>query len=294
MRSSFEKHYKDINEMEEAYAKLDIGSLRKVEVNPFSNRVSNIALIRDDPNFHIAKATAFLYRYESTYWLITNHHNFSGVNMVTRRRIDDWKGSPLKYILPIPMDGKIPRRESAIFDLYTDETPNWFIHPEFGYEVDVVAMPLGFKDDQRPVAINDPGMLTATQRLRVSDDVFVIGYPGVHKDSRLESSFPIWKRASIAFEPDLDSGGLPRMYVDTASRPGMSGSPVLLKCQETINNAGLYDYSLAGVYSGRLGSGTGLDTQLGIVWKTSVIEEIIRGNKKDELFYPSESFPDEE
>lgn len=76
------------------------------------------------------------------------------------------------------------------------------------------------------------------------------------------------------------------MYVDTASRPGMSGSPVLYKERRAIGigngNPGEPGVkfsnnlmSLVGVYSGRIGSNIEKEAQLGIVWKYKGIDEII-------------------
>ena len=38
--------------------------------------------------------------------------------------------------------------------------------------------------------------------------------------------FPIWKRGSIASEPEIPIDGKPMFYIDTATRQGMSGAPV--------------------------------------------------------------------
>jgi hypothetical protein len=54
-------------------------------------------------------------------------------------------------------------------------------------------------------------------------DAFVLGYP---RGMSGGGHFPVWKRATIATEPDIDLDGLPRFYIDTATREGMSGSPV--------------------------------------------------------------------
>jgi hypothetical protein len=54
-------------------------------------------------------------------------------------------------------------------------------------------------------------------------DVFVLGYPrGISGGGR----FPLWKRGSIASEPDVNIDNLPMMYIDTATREGMSRAPV--------------------------------------------------------------------
>ena len=56
------------------------------------------------------------------------------------------------------------------------------------------------------------------------DDCFVLGYP---KNIDAGLDLPLWKRASIASEPSIDHGGLPRLLIDTATRKGMSGAPIV-------------------------------------------------------------------
>jgi hypothetical protein len=65
-------------------------------------------------------------------------------------------------------------------------------------------------------------------------DVFVLGYPfGPGK-----TGLPVWKRGSIASEPDLVPQVENYLLVDTASRPGMSGSPVILRTYGTHMSRG--------------------------------------------------------
>jgi hypothetical protein len=59
-----------------------------------------------------------------------------------------------------------------------------------------------------------------------SQEVFVVGFPfGMIANAPA----PIWKRGSIALDPTFDPEGLPKMLVDTATRPGMSGSVVIAR-----------------------------------------------------------------
>jgi hypothetical protein len=115
----------------------------------------------------------------------------------------------------------------------------------------------------------------------VGDDVFVLGFPlGLHGGG----PFPIWKRASIASEPEIDLDGLPKLLIDTATRKGMSGSPVIAVRRGLTNPRGTSGFSDAtiigmaetflGIYSGRVDDDP-LGAQIGIVWKASVVEEII-------------------
>lgn len=86
----------------------------------------------------------------------------------------------------------------------------------------------------------------------------------------------------------IDPEGLPKIYVDTATRKGMSGSVVLAE----RFHMGPYEKkdgtksdtliarttNILGVYSGRIGANN-VEAQLGIVWKRAVIDEIVRGGK---------------
>ena len=101
----------------------------------------------------------------------------------------------------------------------------------------------------------------------VGDEAFVVGYPM----PTAVTPFPIWKRASIAYEPHASIDDLPKILVDTATRPGMSGSPVLLMHRGLFRErGGKIDVlgsakAFLGVYSSGVGDLEGL--QLGTVWK---------------------------
>ena len=114
----------------------------------------------------------------------------------------------------------------------------------------------------------------------LSQDVFILGYPFGSK----WGLFPIWKRGSIATEPAIDISNLPYYFVDTASRSGMSGSPVVVKERRPVTimheNGRLERYftHFLGIYSGREGVTEDESLiQLGRVWKPIVIDEIIAG-----------------
>lgn len=121
-------------------------------------------------------------------------------------------------------------------------------------------------------------------------DVFVLGFPLGWTGG---AKYPIWKRASLASEPLFDLDGLPKMYIDTATRQGMSGSPVFAKDSGNffLEGSDTSDplqmkmgeaYRFLGVYSGRIGDDNNKDAfsaQLGIVWKENVIKEIIEATE---------------
>jgi hypothetical protein len=116
-------------------------------------------------------------------------------------------------------------------------------------------------------------------------DVFVLGYPfGAEPPG-----FPVWKRGSIASEPDLVRLSSDYLLVDSASRPGMSGAPVIRRSWGTHLLNGDITFTdgraatkLVGIYSGRLHTKAFEDAQIAMVWHPSFIDEIIVAGKLDE------------
>lgn len=115
-------------------------------------------------------------------------------------------------------------------------------------------------------------------------DVFILGYPfGAEPPG-----FPVWKRGSIASEPDLTRMGTGYMLAETASRPGMSGAPVIRRSWGThlletdaISQTSWPESKFIGVYSGRRHTKDSSDAQLGMVWPVDDIREVISGKMLD-------------
>ena len=127
-------------------------------------------------------------------------------------------------------------------------------------------------------------------RERIGEDVFVLGYPRGLTGGAL---LPIWKRGTIATEPMFDHHQLPRFLIDTATREGMSGAPVIARAnsgsyQDTsgVSVMALRSQNLSpptkfvGIYSGRIPGAIDLEAQVGIVWKARVVEEIVLGGQQ--------------
>jgi hypothetical protein len=156
--------------------------------------------------------------------------------------------------------------------------PSWLEQTVHRHNIDVVAIPLTLSEDVLVLTANDWVNTVPTMSLKVARDVFVLGYP---KGISGGGVFPIWKKASIATEPAIQLDGLPKMLVDTATREGMSGAPVVAISDggyeeedgSLIETAGRF-YRFVGVYSGRLGNNE-MEAQLGIVWKAQAVDEIV-------------------
>lgn len=243
----------------------------------------------------LATGSGFFWANGEETFLVTNWHNFSG------RNPDD--GSPMSAT------GGIPDRVAFSAYRQTSETdsqgyfslevltitvplcesdhtnPRWYQHPRFGPSVDVAA--INVTDALRCYGIHfrQANILEDDAEIEAyaSQDVFIVGYPlglvtGV--------PIPVWKRGTIATEPSFDPDGLPKLYVDAATRKGMSGSVVIARhifagtYQKKSGEEAQVLYAkkdlVLGVYSGRLHPDN-IQAQLGIVWKRNTIEETVLG-----------------
>jgi hypothetical protein len=261
-----------------------------VETTSLSLAAYYLRLMPPSLEKEMAVGTGFFYEYESYLYLITNGHNVTRVHPETNERITSSIAFPVRIehkvrrLIMDPLPSMVT--EVVYVDLYTDEDyqmPKWFVHPLHGYKVDVVAIPVcGVEEVPEAIKINPINKFDFEERfmLEVSDDVFILGYPFALTGGK---ELPIWKRGSIATEPGIDIDDLPKMLVDTATRKGMSGLPVIFRRTGIhTRSGGLADDTIfgtitgfVGIYSGRIGGEDEMQAQLGIVWKKTVIEEIL-------------------
>ena len=256
----------------------------RIEPDPVSLTTHHVHLGLRETDTVLSSATAFTYEHGDDVFLVTNWHNVTGRDPVTHECLSGTLATPDVLSTVFRESGNLGRVGVEHIRLFHDDEmrqPVWFEHPTFGRQVDVVAIQLSAewrsKYHLAPVNRND---FDPQFRVQVGDDAFVIGYPfSDHTPGQL----PIWKRATIATEPDVDIDALPKLLLDTATRPGLSGSPVVMQ------RTGLHGMSggqltgetiigrirnFVGVYSGRIGADE-VKAQLGIVWKASVIPEIV-------------------
>ncbi|MBB6342910.1 hypothetical protein HNP49_003098 [Pseudomonas fluvialis] len=236
----------------------------------------------------LGTATGFFYKHQSNWYLVTNWHVLSG-----------------RY----PKNGQ-PRHESgAVPDecrffychlkseqlawaeaTYKLEHPDqgntlWLQHPSEGQQVDIAVLPIeashiGLAKDFFDPSGCDPDML-----VDLGGEVFLPGYPLGLSASGL---MPIWKRASLASSLEFGEGINKFFYVDTATREGMSGAPCIAisnwkhyALDRATNKVRVVErplsWRLLGVYSGRLNPSDNFEAQIGLVWRETLIEEIIGG-----------------
>lgn len=261
--------------------------------NPISFAVTFLSMVFADQD--LATGSGFFWKHADRVFLITNWHNVTGRNPETRKPLSPTAAVPDSIKFTVfhkelgvdEADGEYTTLTPAVLQapLYSqDEEPLWLEHPTHGSALDVVAVPLIDLDESKfMVNFANEIVPTLDRDTKASQDAFVVGYPlgmiaGV--------PIPVWKRATIATEPNVDIGNLPKLLVDTATRSGMSGSLVLAKHfilgpyavnGSTNDSLIAVKDSILGVYSGRLGADE-MRAQLGIVWKRRVVDEILLGS----------------
>ncbi len=241
-----------------------------------------------ETNTVISSGTGFIYKHENECYLITNWHNVSGKNPITGQCLSENLAVPdlvSTLFREIEHPANCKRESIPIFSDTGMMNPIWYEHPEHGHKVDVVAIPIpkAISENYKLFAINDISFDDGFKE-EVADEVFVIGYP--FSDTTY-IQMPIWKKASIASEPDININRLPKVLIDTATRPGLSGSPAIMQ------RTGIHGIeggevkpdtiigrirNFLGVYSGRIGDDE-FQAQLGIVWKARVINEILEAKQ---------------
>ncbi len=238
-----------------------------------------------DESGRLGMGSAFFWREEGRLFLISAWHCFSGREPHSGQAKNEHHRVPDQVAIRcLAEDGAGRATEPLHLPLSRDGVALWTMHPS-GQKIDVAVLPI-----ERPptggmvAAINDVDAdIVPLDRLAVGagSDVFVLGYP---LELQPTGVVPVWKRGSVATEPALDADGLPQVWIDATSRPGMSGAPVFVRGYVAKPVHGLVPYhprlAFLGVYSGRPIARTsrhkGLQPELGVVWKASTISETIR------------------
>lgn len=231
-------------------------------------------------------ATAFFWSVDSQGFLITNWHVVTGRHFQTTETNAKHAGTPNKLRIQFPLEEATSPPIDIDVELYDNEAkPIWYVHPLYKNHVDVVAIPITKPDMARCFAINS--IPTVDLIRRVGMRVFIVGFPF----GRSPTGLPIWKQGTFATEPSLSPKFERYMLIDSASRPGMSGSPVIQREFGHIQTAdgqigtvkdGDGAGSIVGIYTGRLATNDFNDPQLGIVWPISLVEEIVNSRFVDD------------
>lgn len=251
----------------------------------------------------IGRATGFFWLFDGRAFLITNWHVLSGrdpKNMICKDR-DGAVPDELAYPRFIRNESYDDVVYSNVGLIDTDGNNLWLEHPVHGSNVDVAAVPVPLAEEHKTVkgprdtyihtVAPNGGFIGAElfnglppwngSRREMGDDLFVLGFPlGLMPTGH----FPLWKRASVASEMDIFLEGRPSFLIDTATREGMSGSPVVhIDRSGPITYSGEFNpgrnISFVGIYSGRHIGDSEIEAQLGVVWREELIREIVACNQ---------------
>lgn len=271
----------------------------------------------------IAHGTGFLYAHRGRIFLVTARHNLTGTHWQDGKNLHPLAARPnyltfhswlaarddkYQYVnsgsfrfsievdgLPVWMEGLgCPPPDVAILDLRKlSSIPEIFPNEDdrsqfvelFGGQTDFTRFS---KASFMPLEVKVPCVNEAASGYRpvIGQDLFIVGYP---LQFAAAGDFPIWKRGSIATEPEADYHGHSMFLIDAVTREGLSGAPVIGEfVNPTFDNGGKgtltkigTDRAFAGLYSGRIGKRDDFSGQLGMVWRPSIIEEIIERNWQD-------------
>ena len=255
----------------------------KITINVNSIKSLYLEILFNDTK--LATATGFLVKKNNDLFLITNRHVVTGRNNETNECLDKkYSAIPNKLNIWFPyFDNNSYIWKNICWDLYDkDEKPKWIEHPFYKGNVDVVAINLG-TFDKSTFLYN----LDSNYKPIVTENVYIIGYPFGFNVNPDNGKYAIWSSASVASDPDLNlcinGKQLPAFLVDAKTRQGQSGSPVIYYSSSGVdrqeNGIAIYGGPITheiGIYSGRINK----DSDLGYVWKWSIIKEILN-NKTD-------------
>jgi len=226
----------------------------------------------------LSTATGFVIRHGPYYFIVTNWHVVTGVNPATDLCIDKNLMEPTKIKVFFHKEGALGEwleYEMPLFDSISERV--WLEHPD-GKAVDVVLIRIPPIVGIKVYTINDA--LSADRALLApAYPVSIVGYPlGLN----IGGKWPIWKTGHVASDVVLDYSAKPAFLIDATTKSGMSGSPVIIRTKGpfVIHGGGMvaqssnYVTNLIGIYSGRIDC----RSEIGICWKTSVIDEIIESN----------------
>jgi hypothetical protein len=225
----------------------------------------------------LGSATGFVVERGGSKYLITNFHVVSGRHPDTHTSIRPDGAWPDSIQIVHNAAGRlghwIPKSEQ-LYD--TMGVPLWFEHPVHRSQVDVVALPL---TDTVGIDVHahDP-WASPRVAIQMAGPLSIIGFPF---GTAYAGAMAIWVQGFVASEWAMDFGNLPRFLIDSRTREGQSGSPVIFYnvgggFQDLRGNIGIGGgpfEELMGVYSGRISQ----ESDLGFVWKVSCVREVVQG-----------------
>lgn len=264
-----------------------------------------------------------IYQDGSDFYIVTAWHNLAGRHSETLKPLSKKSSIPDNVVvnLAVNFPNVGATRHSITIPLADEDKSLFYIHPENWPRVDVAVIPFDpsatflselylstgeHKDIGFSPIMEVPGLGTTEicpvqkylvpssdvitkwfNTVEVTEELFIPGYPHNVQDYYTQ---PVWKRATIASSVRDGWNREPKFLIDSASKSGMSGAPVLYYNPngqvKILGSTYQFDQDvaiLAGIYVGRIALDGDQDPQIGTVWKTSVIKEIIDAKNFEKL-----------
>lgn len=224
---------------------------------------------------HLSSGTGFLVQTHTGVALVTARHNLTGRHHETDKCLHSKAGVP--DTVEIFHNGFTPGinviKSEPLFQ--NGGAPRWLDHPNLGDLCDVVLLPL-HELEGVVLAPYTWSQNYADIAVNVAEPVSVVGFP---MGQSAGGMLAIWCTGYVASEPSLDYAGQPKFLVDCRTRKGQSGSPVIASrtgahaMQGGAFRIGAgYVMRPLGLYTGRIDP----EADIGIVWKWSVVEDLMR------------------
>ena len=210
-------------------------------------------------------------------YLVTNWHVVTGRRTDNHQPLDPRGAIPDAVVILHNKQGKLgawtPKTERLL-----DEAgnPRWQEHPAHANgQADIVALPLTDVEGVELVSY-DPWNPGPDTLLGTAGPLSIIGFPFGRTGG---GGLGIWVQGFVATEPELDFDGLPCFLIDSRTRSGQSGSPVV-----NYSGGGMIPMAdggsavftgpverFVGVYSGRISA----ESDLGFVWKAAAVQAAV-------------------
>lgn len=204
--------------------------------NPYT--FAALPLIVSSNEIEIGKATGFVLTTGDQAYLVSNRHVFSGLHAITQKQMDPLGRDPdTVHVVHPSVSGGFVRWSYPLIEFVDGKVgpqPLWREHPVLTWIADVAALPINLPPNAAHVPIfeSDLDLPGATNRslpyragLTPGLDLSVVGYPFGKRGGY--ETFGIWTRAVVASEPSVPFEGAPAFLVDSRTRSGNSGSPVI-------------------------------------------------------------------
>jgi Trypsin-like peptidase domain len=233
----------------------------------------------------IGSASGFFYESKGRKFLVSNWHVFSGRDAVTNETIHKSKTAlpdeiEIVYASVLSLDESTGLINVAPHQIKckiknVDLKANWIELPNYDPKVDIAALSVSFMDGlKKPFMLTDMNLNNELEAT-IGGDVFIVGFPlGLANNEFL----PIWKRGSIASEPSVPFNREPLFLIDSATREGLSGSPVYLTsdgnspdAQGNVILGRARQYKFLGIYSGRVHDKDIFAAQIGRVFHAELL-----------------------